>query len=222
MGRCKKLSKAFDVVESLTDEFGFRPNIQVYTCLIQACFFNRQPAKALSLLDKILEDGLRPDAKLYVSLVRGHLQMGLLDAAVDLVRRSYRGNFPAGVDSQCLEEVVAKLGKGSAAAASLRKDIEDMRQHQRGKGHSAAPLHWSNNKTKATERSSTNGGAMETGSSEGRSSILVSTDVAYSWCCTARCTSPFQQDLDAVIAALRRDETWNLLRCMHERAHLAG
>jgi len=193
MGRCKKLSKAFDVVESLTDEFGFRPNIQVYTCLIQACFFNRQPAKALSLLDKILEDGLRPDAKLYVSLVRGHLQMGLLDAAVDLVRRSYRGNFPAGVDSQCLEEVVAKLGKGSAAAASLRKDIEDMRQHQRGKGHSAAPLHWSNNKTKATERSSKNSGRQDSRSFGGAMSQVQHVGVASETVSAARTGAPWRQ-----------------------------
>jgi len=159
MGRCKKLGKAFEVVDNLTKEFGFRPNIQVYTCLIQACFFNRQPAKALSLLDQLLADGLHPDSKTFVVLVRGHLQMGLLDAAVALVRRSYQGNSPAGVDSQCLEEVVARLGKGSAAAAGLRKDIEEMRQHQRGKGHSAAPLHMSSNRT--TERSSKNNGKRE-------------------------------------------------------------
>merc|ERR1719362_2792047 len=158
MGRCKKLGKAFEVVDNLTKEFGFRPNIQVYTCLIQACFFNRQPAKALSLLDQLLADGLHPDSKTFVVLVRGHLQMGLLDAAVALVRRSYQGNSPAGVDSQCLEEVVARLGKGSAAAAGLRKDVDEMRQHQRGKGHSAAPLHMSNSKTKTTEWSSKNSG----------------------------------------------------------------
>jgi len=159
MGRLKKLDKAFEIVDNLTSEFGFRPNIQVYTCQIQTCFFNRQPAKALSLLDQILADGLHPDAKTFVVLVRGHLQMGLLDTAVELVRRSYQGNSPAGVDSQCLEEIVARLGKGSVAAAGLRKDIEEMRQHQRGSGHAAAPWHLSTNRT--TERSSKNNGKRE-------------------------------------------------------------
>jgi len=154
MGRCKKLGKAFDVVDNFTDEFGFRPNIQVYTCLIQACFQNRQPARALSVLDQILADGLRPDAKTYVALVRGHLQMGKIDAAVELVRRSYRGRDPAGVDSQCLEETVARLGKGTAAAVALRKEIGEACQCQRGSGHSAASLHLGKNKTRTTERSS--------------------------------------------------------------------
>lgn len=201
MGRCKKLSKAFDVVDSLTEEFGFRPNIQVYTCLIQACFINRQPAKALSLLDRILEDGLRPDAKTYVSLVRGHLQMGLVDAAVELVRRSYRGDFPVGVDSQCLEEVVAKLGKGSAAAAGLRKDVEDMRQHQRGKGHSAAPLHWSSSKTKTSERSSKNIGKQDSRSFGGAMSQVQHKAVTSETVSSTRAGAPWRQAPLKAVAA---------------------
>merc|ERR1719242_2801882 len=193
MGRCRKLSKAFDVVDSLTEEFGFRPNIQVYTCLIQACFINRQPARALSLLDQILADGLHPDAKTYSVLVRGHLQMGLLDAAVELVRRSYRGNSPAGVDSQCLEEVVARLGKGSAAAAGLRKDIEEMRQHQRGKGHLAAPLHLSSNETKTTERSSKNNGKQQTRSFGEATSQVQHVAVASETVSATRAGAPWRQ-----------------------------
>jgi len=191
MGRCKKLGKAFEVVDNLTNEFGFRPNIQVYTCLIQACFFNRQPAKALSLLDQILADGLHPDAKTFVVLVRGHLQMGLLDTAVELVRRSYQGNSPAGVDSQCLEEVVARLGKGSVAAAGLRKDIEETHQHQRRKGHSAAPWHLCNNRT--TERSSKNNGKQERRSIGEAVSQVPRVAVASDTKSTARAGAPWRQ-----------------------------
>jgi len=180
LGRCKKLGKAFDVVENLSNEFGFRPNIQVYTCLIQACFFNRQPARAWSLLDQILADGLHPDAKTYVVLVRGHLQMGLLDTAVELVRRSYHGNSPAGVDSQCLEEVVARLGKGSIAAAGLRKDIEEMRQHQRGK--------LSNNTIRTTERSSKNNGKRDS-----RSTGEAFSRVRHETMSAARAGAPWRQ-----------------------------
>merc|ERR550532_992885 len=110
LGRCKKLPQAFSIVKELTAEFGFRPNIQVYTCMIQACFHNRQAPKALALLDQILEDGLRPDEKTFTVLVRGLLQAGLLDKAVQVVRRAYRDDPPAGVDAQSMEELVAKLG----------------------------------------------------------------------------------------------------------------
>jgi len=193
MGRCKKLSKAFDVVDNLTNEFGFRPNIQVYTCLIQACFINRQPARALSLLDQILADGIHPDAKTYIVLVRGHLQMGLLDTAVELVRRSYQCNSLAGVDSQCFEEVVARLGKGSAAAAALRKDIEEMRQHQRGKGQSAAPMHLRNNMTRTAERSNKNNGKRDSRSIGEAISQMKRVPVASETMSAARAGAPWRQ-----------------------------
>jgi len=151
MGRCKKLGQAFSVFDQLTAEFGFRPNIQVYTCLMQACFQSRQPAKALSLLDRIVEDGLCPDEKAYVALVRGHLHMGLIDQAVELVQRSCQGASPAGVDYQCLEDVVAKLGTQSELVKALRAQVEEVWQHQQVRGRQAT-LPSLRYKTKTTVR----------------------------------------------------------------------
>merc|ERR1719456_1423866 len=37
LGRAKRVNEAFKVVDDLTAQHGLRPNIQVYTCLIQAC-----------------------------------------------------------------------------------------------------------------------------------------------------------------------------------------
>merc|ERR1719330_987289 len=81
LGRCKRLNQVFTMVDELTGEFGFRPNIQVYTCMIQACFHNRQPAKAMALYEQLIADGLRPDEKTNVALVRGFLQIGQIDMA---------------------------------------------------------------------------------------------------------------------------------------------
>jgi len=121
-GRCKKLDEAFSIVAELSAEFGLSPNIQVYTCLIQGCFQNRMPVKALSVLDTMLANGVRPDEKAYIALVRGHLNMGLLDKAIEIVERAYQGESP-GVGSDCLREVIAKLGKNSEAAAALRTKV---------------------------------------------------------------------------------------------------
>merc|ERR1719218_331962 len=79
LGRARRLNQAFTMVKTVCDEHGFRANVQVYTCLIQACFHNRQMAKALALHDHIVDEGCLLDQKVYVALVRGCLQAGAVD-----------------------------------------------------------------------------------------------------------------------------------------------
>jgi len=113
LGRCRKLGQAFSIVDKLSSENGFKPNIQVYTCLIMACFHNRQPAKALAVLDRILNEGLKPDERVFSTLVKGCLQSGELERAAQVVERAHALNglsHPVGVDARIVEEVVAKLG----------------------------------------------------------------------------------------------------------------
>merc|ERR1740121_2808936 len=119
MGRCRMLEQAFSILEDFTEKYAFRANIQVYTCLIQACFQNRQVTRAVSLLDRMLKDGLSPDEKTYTALVRGCMQARKVDQAVDMARRAYQGNRPVGVDSGTIQELVSKLGKSSDAAQAL-------------------------------------------------------------------------------------------------------
>merc|ERR1719281_1167056 len=89
MGRCRRINQAFQILEEISKEYGLKINIQVYTCLIQGCFNNGVAAKAVALHDKIIEEGLVPDAMTYTVLVHGSLQAGLLDKAVEMVRCAY-------------------------------------------------------------------------------------------------------------------------------------
>merc|ERR1719428_417500 len=41
LGRARRLGQAFRIVEDLSTQHGFLPNVQVYTCLVQACVHNR-------------------------------------------------------------------------------------------------------------------------------------------------------------------------------------
>merc|ERR1719214_259383 len=41
MGRAKRLGEAFQLVDDLAAMSGVRPNVHVYTCLVQACVQNR-------------------------------------------------------------------------------------------------------------------------------------------------------------------------------------
>lgn len=133
LGRARRLKQAFSTVKELCEEYGFRANIQVYTCLIQACFHNRHHAKAIALLDQIIQEGVVPDQKTYVSLVRGCLQAGVIDKAAEVVRAAHHApghtmleadGAPPGVDARTLQEVMAKLGPNSGAARQLTADLK--------------------------------------------------------------------------------------------------
>ena len=90
LGRSRRLSQAFTMVETICKESGFRPNIHVYTCLIQACIQNRQLGRAIALHDQILsEGGCAPDQKTYSVMVRGCVQTGAMEKAAEVVRCAY-------------------------------------------------------------------------------------------------------------------------------------
>merc|ERR1719453_2942560 len=50
LGRSRRLEQAFAIVEELSEKNGLKPNIQVFTCLIQACIHNRQLQKAVEMV----------------------------------------------------------------------------------------------------------------------------------------------------------------------------
>merc|ERR1719446_951038 len=116
MGRCRRLNQAFTIIEDVSREYGLKVNIQVYTCLIQACFNNRQPAKAVALHDQIISEGLMPDEMTYSALVKGCLQAGRVDHAVRMARCAHGlaepkcKGMPPGVNARCVDDLVYALG----------------------------------------------------------------------------------------------------------------
>jgi len=142
MGRSRRLNQAFTIIDELCALHGFRPNIQVYTCLMQACIHNRQMDRALALHDTMIEDsGCQPDQKLYSVLARGCLQSGLTEKAAAVIRCAYnlpghnmvvsKHSSPCGVEPRLMEEVVVKLNSGSRAerevVQKLVADLKDCR-----------------------------------------------------------------------------------------------
>merc|ERR1719160_1857496 len=64
-GRTRRLNQAFEIVEQISSRNSLRPNLQVYTCLMQACIQNRQIERALTVHDMMVSDGVQPDEKCY-------------------------------------------------------------------------------------------------------------------------------------------------------------
>jgi pentatricopeptide repeat protein len=134
MGRARRLDQAFSLIEDLCAKHGFRPNIQVYTCLIQACIHNRKIDRALELHDTMIDEaGCQADQKLYSVLGRGCLQAGFLPKAAKVVRAAYqlpghdmatsKWGSAAGVDSKLLEEVVTALSSGNKAEKEIANEL---------------------------------------------------------------------------------------------------
>merc|ERR1719364_150755 len=91
LGRSRRLNQAFSMVEETCKRFDLQANIHVYTCLLYACFQNRQMPRALKLHDSMItEAGVEPDAKTYAVLARGCVTSGSLDKAANVVRAAYR------------------------------------------------------------------------------------------------------------------------------------
>jgi len=160
LGHARRLNQAFQLVEDLSRQNAFRPNVQVYTCLVQACVLNRRLERALALHDTMVADaGCWTDDKFYAVLARGCLQLHQPLKALEVVRAAYllpcslskparRDARAVGVEARALEEVVLKLqasGKEEQdALAMLTTDLlelrgirlEDLRSHAGATGGS--------------------------------------------------------------------------------------
>jgi len=145
MGRCRRLSQAFAIIEEISKAYGLKVNIQVYTCLIQACFNNRQPGKAVALHKQIIDEGLVPDEMTYSALVQGSLKAGMVDKAVELAKCAHglaeprsKGTSP-GINAKCLDELASAVGPAQAKAlladfASSSAGTPADRERAKGKG----------------------------------------------------------------------------------------
>merc|ERR1719181_2512169 len=56
MNRARKLEQAFSLVERITKKYNFRPNVHVYTNLVQACVSNQQLSRGMSILEQMVQE----------------------------------------------------------------------------------------------------------------------------------------------------------------------
>merc|ERR1719504_553753 len=141
LGRSRRLNQAFSMVEETCKRFDLQANIHVYTCLIFACFQNRQMPRALQLHDSMItEAGVEPDERTYAVLARGCLGAGSIEKAANVVRAAYRLNpqglsMPQrapGVEMRALEEVMNALSASPNAerlAVPLLTDLKAIGVH---------------------------------------------------------------------------------------------
>merc|ERR1719401_13622 len=144
LGHARRLGQAFRMVDDLSKQNGLRPNVQVYTCLVQACVLNKKLERALSLHDTMVADvGSAIDDKFYAVLTKGCLQLHQPLKAIELVRAAYqlpghglavsakKNGAPVGVEARALEELAGRLQSGGKAEQEalekLNADLLELR-----------------------------------------------------------------------------------------------
>lgn len=92
------LDKAIALSELLETEYGQKPNIYVYTCLIQACVQNKQVRRSWEIFNKMANSGVEPDAITYGTVIHGCVYLNKFSYAMSLVRHAYKQTPPAGAE----------------------------------------------------------------------------------------------------------------------------
>jgi len=88
-GKAKMLDKAVAISELLEKDYGQKPNLYVYTCLIQACVQNKQVRRSWDIFNKMIQFNVEPDAVTYGTVIHGCVYLNKFQYAMSLVRRAY-------------------------------------------------------------------------------------------------------------------------------------
>jgi pentatricopeptide repeat protein len=73
MNRGRRVDQAFAKVKEISQKYKFKPNVHVYTNLVQACVTNRQLSRAMDTLQAMIQDGVHPENRTYSILVRASM-----------------------------------------------------------------------------------------------------------------------------------------------------
>merc|ERR1719158_2655387 len=90
LSRSRNLNDAFSIVDELAKRYRLRPNVHVYTNLIQACISKRALDQAMQILARMVQERVQPDGRTYTVLIRACLQGGQPENAAGLLRAALR------------------------------------------------------------------------------------------------------------------------------------
>jgi pentatricopeptide repeat protein len=118
LGRSNRLDDAVALVRDIPRKYGFKANLQVYTCLLSAVCFVKRVRQALTLHDEMIVNGINPDAKTYDVLAKGCLRANDCDSAVQVLITAFGLNINSrlqqpskcpGIECTALAEITATL-----------------------------------------------------------------------------------------------------------------
>lgn len=165
LGRARRLNDALKLASDYQKDFGLKLNVQVFTCLMQACLLNKKVPKAMQIYsDMISELGRLPDRKAHTVLVDGCIQAAAFAEATQVARIAYdlqkpevpvrfRSDEPVGVDMKTLSDLAGKVrgGKVDRKTADLVLEVLDVADPSGKLRSKASSGDWAEQEAKAEE-----------------------------------------------------------------------
>jgi len=141
LNRARKVEEAFDLVNEITQQYKFKPNLHVYTNLMQACISSRQLSRALTVLEKMVKERVQPDCRTYGTLIRASIYQESYKQADALLRTALGlpGAMDLGdartstcytIDNVLVNETLTSLADWGCAKSLAAPLLADIRKHK--------------------------------------------------------------------------------------------
>jgi len=82
----KPLDQSFGLVRDLSQKYNIKPNVHVFTNLIQACVSARQVPRAIETLESMVKEQVQPDSRTYQIIIRSCISQNRMEQAAGLLR----------------------------------------------------------------------------------------------------------------------------------------
>jgi len=140
--RSKRPEQAFELTENLCAKYRIRLNVYVFNNLIHVCTTVNDLPRATKVLERMLQERVRPDPRTYLLLLRGCIRAKAPEDAAGLLRAAAglsgahpafeqhpqlaqpKGGLPMDTVSEAIEGI-ARMGSDGACVVQLMRDIRD-------------------------------------------------------------------------------------------------
>eukprot|EP00933_Yihiella_yeosuensis_P001668 TRINITY_DN10279_c0_g2_i1.p1 TRINITY_DN10279_c0_g2~~TRINITY_DN10279_c0_g2_i1.p1 ORF type:complete len:899 (-),score=184.57 TRINITY_DN10279_c0_g2_i1:357-2942(-) len=136
LGGAKQPEKAVAIMQEMSCQYGYRPNIQVCTALVQGFIDAGNYSRACSLYNHFVSNRVCvPDEKMYSNMTRAFLMKRSFQEAAEVIRCAYhlpgcnklqvtRG-VPKGCEIKFIHQTVFMLGYSNPAGQQLVNDLSN-------------------------------------------------------------------------------------------------
>ena len=139
LNRSRKVDQAFALVQEVSEKYKLKPNVHVYTNLIQACVSNRRHGRVMSVVETMVKERVQLDSHTYGILIRSSLFQGQFEQTVGLLRAAMGlqgaleiladARFAAcpNIDSRIVNDALASLGERGLSESLVAPLLTDIR-----------------------------------------------------------------------------------------------